>query len=61
VLKGRETLAKAQADEKRLATELKKLGAPHEGGPIEINARRKLQRRLAEAKRTVRELGALEK
>jgi len=60
VLSGRDALKAAQAEEKRLAAALKKLGAPHTGGTQEINARRKLQRRLDEAKRTVRELGAIE-
>jgi ribosomal protein L29 len=61
VLRGRQKLAEAQASEKQLATQIKKLGAPHEGDANQKNARRKLQRRLAEAKRTVRELSTLNK
>jgi ribosomal protein L29 len=59
VLEGRKALETAKANEKKLAEQIKKLGAPHEGDEKQKNARRKLQRRLAEAKRTVRELGAL--
>lgn len=59
VLEGRKALEAAKAAEKKLGDQIKKLGAPHEGDEKQKNARRKLQRRLAEAKRTVRELGAL--
>jgi ribosomal protein L29 len=60
VLEGRKALETAKADEKRLAAQVKQLGAPHEGDAKQKNARRKLQRRLDEARRTIRELGALE-
>jgi ribosomal protein L29 len=60
VLQGRSALEAAKADEKKLADRIKKLGAPHEGDDKQKNARRKLQRRLNEAKRTIRELSGLE-
>jgi ribosomal protein L29 len=59
VLAGRKTLETAKASEKKLAEQIKKLGAAHEGDAKQKNARRKLQRRLEEAKRTVRELSGL--
>jgi ribosomal protein L29 len=61
VLRGRQALAEAKTQEKQLATQIKKLGAPHEGDKNQKNARRKLQRRLEEVKRTVRELDTLTK
>jgi len=59
VLSGRETLARAKAEETKLSEAIKKLGAPHEGDARQKNTRRNLQRRLAQVQRTIRELGAL--
>jgi ribosomal protein L29 len=56
---GRQALARAQAEEKKLNAAIKALGEPHEGDSGQKRARTKLLRRLNEAKRTVRELEAL--
>ena len=58
---GREALARAQAEEKKLNAAINALGAPHEGDAGRKRARTKLLRRLNEAKRTVRELEELAK
>ncbi|MCB9934273.1 MAG: hypothetical protein H6840_01145 [Planctomycetes bacterium] len=59
VLAGRERLARAKADEKKLQEAIKSLGAPHEGDARQKNTRRNLQRRLEQVQRTLRELGSL--
>ena len=56
VLAGREALSRGHADEKALAQKLKAIGAPHEGDAKQKNARRKVQNRLEQVKRMVREL-----
>jgi ribosomal protein L29 len=58
---GRQTLARTQAEIKRLDAQIKLLGKPHEGNEGVKRNRSNLLRKLAQAKRTVRELEALAK
>lgn len=60
VLQGRETLKRAKKKEAELTEALKSLGAPHTGTANEKRRRSKLLGRLAQVKRTVRELTPLE-
>ena len=59
VLEGRQRLEKATAEQSRLESAIKAIGAPHEGTLEQKNARRKLAKRLEQVSRTVKELGAL--
>jgi ribosomal protein L29 len=60
VLKGRETLKRAKQEETELTKTLEELGAPHTGNTNDKRRRSKLQGRLAQVKRTIRELTPLE-
>lgn len=61
VLNGRKALERARAEETKLDEKLKALGAPHEGDQAAKRSRRRLQNRLAQVKRTIRELDTLSK
>lgn len=59
VLAGREALARAQAEQKKVDERLKALGPAHTGTDSIKRSRRKLLDRKAELSRTIRELGIL--
>lgn len=59
VLEGRDALAKAKQEEQHLNEQISKLGKPHEGDAAAKRARTRLQNRLGQVKRTIRELEPL--
>ncbi|MCA8912083.1 MAG: 50S ribosomal protein L29 [Planctomycetes bacterium] len=61
VLSGRKALERAKAEQTKLDAKLNDLGKPHEGDEAQKRARTKLQNRLGQVKRTIRELEALAK
>ncbi|MBZ0137837.1 MAG: 50S ribosomal protein L29 [Planctomycetes bacterium] len=59
VVEGRAALDRAKGEQTKLESLIKKLGAPHEGDTAQKRARTRLQSRLNQVKRTIRELTPL--
>lgn len=59
VFEGRAALERAQGEEKKLNELIEKLGAPHKGDAAQKRARTRLNKRLNQVQRTIRELKPL--